>query len=171
MMDEIVNRVQESGIVSINFEEAVGHIPIESLDLAPYLWQGLVLRETEFRDWAKSHDWNQYHGQAVAVFCSADAIIPMWAYMLVASHLEGRCRLSTFGSAEDVREQLLLEYINNLDLATIRDQRLVVKGCSSFNVRPTIFMHLTQRFQPHVKSLMFGEPCSTVPIYKVPRKG
>lgn len=170
-MDEIVNRVQESGIISINFEEAIGHIPIMELDLVSILWQGMVLKEVDFRDWVKNHDWNQYQGHAVAIFCSADAIIPMWAYMLVSSQLVGKCELSAFGSAEDVREQLLLIHIDGFDISTIRDQRVVVKGCSSFNVSPNVFMHLTQRFQPHVKSLMFGEPCSTVPIYKVPRKG
>ncbi len=170
-MDEIVNRVQESGIVYINLEEAIAHIPLAEIDLAPYLWQGMVLKEADFRSWVKEHDWSQYQGKGVGVFCSADAIIPMWAFMLVSSQLSGIAHISTFGHAEDVREQLLIQHINSTDTSNIRDQRVVVKGCSTFEVSPSVFMHLTQRFQPHVKSLMFGEPCSTVPIYKVPRKG
>ncbi|MFM1930894.1 MAG: hypothetical protein RL226_197 [Bacteroidota bacterium] len=169
-METILNKVEQSGIVSINLEDGLTDATIQELDLAPILWQGMVLKETDFRQFVKEHPWNSYTDAHVGVFCSADAIIPMWAYMLVSSALHPFAKSVVAGNANDVKNALVMQYVDSLSAESLKDTRVVVKGCGSFESSPAVFMALTRKLQPVVKSLMFGEPCSTVPIYKVPRK-
>lgn len=166
--DLIINRVAESGLVT--FDPAILLEPAEilSFDLKQNLFQELILREKDFRVFLKEHDWHQYDACLVAVHCSADAIIPTWAYMLVGSYLQGHARLVAFGSPAEV---LQMEYHNKLlalDLEKFKDKRVVVKGCGSIPVPNSVYLEIAVLFKPVVKSLMFGEPCSTVPIFKNP---
>ena len=127
---------------------------------------GLMLREKDFREFVKTHDWSQYNGKNVAVTCTADAIVPVWAYMLLANKLAPFAREVVFGN-EDVLETVLFEKsIAKMDVEQYRDQRIVLKGCGDIPVPVSAYVELTKKLTPVVKSLMFGEPCSTVPIYK-----
>lgn len=138
---------------------------IVALDIAPQLWQGLALKEKDFRQWGKEHDWSQYEGKAVAVFCSADAIIPHWAFMLISSQLSGIAAHVQFGTNAEAEIQLIFQNIDLLDLTRFEGQRVIVKGCGK-DLPYSTYGRLTNRLTTVVKSLMFGEPCSTVPVYK-----
>lgn len=165
-MAELTNRVAQSGLVTIDLEKYAPTHPLATFDIKDYLFQGMVLREKDFREALGAHDWSQYAGKTLLVYCAADAIIPAWAPMLVASHA------LTF--AEDVFAGDLMSYledwyrraIQNIDLSEMEDGRIVIKGCSNSIVPPGAYLELVKRLQPIVRSLMFGEPCSTVPVYK-----
>lgn len=169
-MSEIVNKVAQSGLITLDLSEWVSSGPRTEIDLAPQLWQGLALKETDFRTWIKEHEWQTYQGHHVAINCSADAIIPTWAYMLVSSSLSGIASTVVVGSIETLNTLLLDRHIQLLDLAQFDGQRVVVKGCSAPEVTPAAYAILVHKLQAVAKSLMYGEPCSTVPIYKAPRK-
>lgn len=165
-MEEIVNKVAASGLVTIDLEEIYPKGERAIIDFAPQLWQGMALREKDFREWIASYDWNQYHGKHVAFYCSADAIIQPWAYMLIASKLSGIAATSLQGSASDLENYLFRSLIDTLDIEEYRDKRCVVKGCSNQPVPASAYAYLVTRLQPVAKSIMFGEPCSTVPVFK-----
>ena len=168
--DPIVNRVAQSGIVSFNLEEILKGLSFASIDLSDQLWQGIALKEQDFRTWVKENDWNTYRGQYVNVHCSADAIIPAWAYMLVASKLSG---IATNVYQQDppiARENAIRDFIFNLPLSDYEDARVVVKGCSEEDIPLSAYAAVVSHLQPVVRTLLFGEPCSTVPVYKKPRK-
>ena len=165
-MDEIVNKVAASGLVTIDLEELFPSGERASIDLAEQLWQGLALREKNFRAWIQSHDWSQYQGKHVAVFCSVDAIIPAWAYMLVASSLSDYATTVVHGNSSELERVLFRNMIDALDVNEYIDKRCVVKGCSNLPVPQSAYSHLVSRLRPVAKSIMFGEPCSTVPVYK-----
>jgi hypothetical protein len=165
-MDEIVNKVAASGIITIDLEE---HYPAGdrvSIDLAEQLWQGMALREKDFRAWITTTDWNQYQGKHVAVFCSVDAIIPAWAFMLVSSSLSDLVSTVVFGTKQTLEEVLFRKLINELDVENYRDKRCVIKGCSNRPVPQSAYVDLVVKLRPVARSIMFGEPCSTVPVYK-----
>ena len=165
-MDEIVNKVAASGIITIDLEE---HYPVGdrvSIDLAEQLWQGMALREKDFRAWITTTDWNQYQGKHVAVFCSVDAIIPAWAFMLVSSSLSDLASTVVFGTKQTLEEVLFRKLINELDVENYRDKRCVIKGCSNRPVPQSAYVDLVVKLRPVARSIMFGEPCSTVPVYK-----
>jgi hypothetical protein len=167
-MDELINRVEQSGLVQLDLSRLAAAIPQADLDLAPVLWQGLALREKDYRAWLKQLDLASFDGCAVALHCSADATIPAWAWMLATNALSPVAH-SVHGCApQDVDGPLLLSIVDKLDIEIYRDARVVVKGCGS-HTGPAPLMRLIERLRPVVKSLMFGEPCSTVPIYKRPR--
>lgn len=166
MSDEIVNRVAGSGLLSLDLETLRPAGERVCYDLKHNLYMGLLLREKDFRDFLKTHDWSRYAGTHVAVSCSEDAIVPTWAYMLLALHLQPYARTVVFGSLENLEEQLFLQKIQQLDPEHYRDARVVVKGCSEGFVPTAAYVALTCRLQPVVQSLLFGEPCSTVPLYK-----
>jgi hypothetical protein len=136
------------------------------IDLAAQLWQGLVLKEKDFRDWIKNHHWTQYQGKAVYIFCSTDAIIPTWAFMLVTSALEKENVYSQVGSEMELTKALIQEAICSIDTNEIKDQRVIIKGCADIADPAFAMSYLVRLLQPHVKSIMYGEPCSTVPIFK-----
>jgi len=135
-------------------------------DIKENLFQGLILREKDFREFVKAHDWSQYQNKFVAVTCTADAIVPAWAYMLLANRLTPFASEVVFGSEEVLETVLFLKSIETLDIEQYRDQRIVIKGCGDTPVPVSAYVELTKRLTPVVKSLMFGEPCSTVPLYK-----
>ena len=166
---EIVNRVQNSGLVVLELDQLLPEVEIVELDIADFLFQGLILKEKEFRTALKELDLDRYKDKVVAVSCSADAIIPMWAYMLVASVLNPVASALYFGDTRKAREQFILSKVRDLDLANWEAKRVVVKGCSGEDVPESVYLELSTRLTPVVQSLMFGEPCSTVPVFKKPR--
>lgn len=165
-MDEIINKVAASGLITIDLEELYPIGERADLDIAPQLWQGLALREKDFRDWIAQHNWQSYRGKHVAFYCSAEAIIQPWAFMLVASKLAGIATTAVQGRRDELESILFRSTIDAMDVEQFRDKRCVIKGCSNKPVPPSAYAHLVNRLQPVVKSLMFGEPCSTVPVFK-----
>jgi hypothetical protein len=169
MEDILVNKVANSKLQTINLEELYPAAEIVSFDLKNYLFQGLILKEKDFRKALKEHDWDQYQGKILCVYCSTDAIIPVWAYMLVSSYAAQITETIYTGSVD----QYLVSYYDNrladLDLSQYNDGLVVIKGCSNKPVPPSAYAKITALLKPYVKSLMYGEPCSTVPIFKQKR--
>ena len=164
---EILNRVEASGIITLDLEELYSPRPRAVLDIAPWLWQGLVLREKDFRDEMASHNWEAYRGAAVAVFCSEpDALIQTWAWMLIGAKLAQVDAFFVVGTAEELEKELFRQAIAGINPADFTGKRVVLKGCSTLPVPGAIYGELAARLQPHVQSLMFGEACSAVPVFK-----
>ena len=167
VMDVIVNKVAESGIITLDLAT---YVPREEeimfFDLKPFLFREMILREKDYRAALQSHDWLQYAGKNVAVQCSVDAIIPVWAYMLATSYLQPVAKYVYLGTAEELKKELLLKYIAQIDPQEFTDKRVVIKGCGDTPIPDAAYLAVTQQLRPVVKSLMYGEPCSTVPVYK-----
>ncbi len=168
MESKLVNRVAQSGLITLDLETFYPEGEIIPFDLKDYLFMSLILKEKDFREALKTHDWAQYAGKNLAVFCSADAIIPMWAYMLVAASAAPYARDVFQGTPEQYVEAAFLKKLAALDLSPYEGKRLVIKGCSDKPVPPSAYVEITRRLQPIALSIMFGEPCSTVPVYKRP---
>lgn len=169
MSDEFINKVAQSGIITLNLEDYYSKQEIATFDLKDYLFMGLILKEKDFRDQLKVLDTTPYNNKIVALTCSADAIIPMWAYMLVVSSLSVVDCTVVFGTEAEVAEQILLSNIEKISPTAYDDKRIVLKGCGEKPVPASAYVALTQLLQPVAKSIMFGEPCSTVPVYKKPK--
>ena len=167
--EPIVNKVAASGIITLDLEEIYPQGERMVFDLKPLLWQEIALKEDELRAFAKSHDWSQYKDKFVSVHCSADAIVPTWAFMLVATHLQPYATFVTQGDAEQLERTVFTHFVQSLDIEPYRGGRIVVKGCSKLPVPLNAYVELSAKLLPVVKSLMFGEPCSTVPLYKAPK--
>ena len=165
-MDEIVNRVKESGLISMDLADFKPRLAIAEVDISDQLWQGLVLKEKDFRAWVKDHDWSSYEGKAVFVHCSADAIVPTWAYMLVGSSLLSYTSNFVIGSKSDLEKQLILNRILAEPLDAYLDGRIIIKGCADVADPAFAMTELVKHLQPVAKSIMYGEPCSTVPVFK-----
>jgi len=165
-VETIRNKVKESGLVQLDLAHYKPKYNLVGLDLAGQLWQGLVLKEKDFRAWIKTHDWKQYLGSAVYIFCSTEAIIPTWAFMLVSSALQSEDIYSQVGTELDLAKALIQEEICNINVEEILDQRVIVKGCADIPDPAFAMSYLVRFLQPYVKSIMYGEPCSTVPIFK-----
>ncbi len=165
-MTDIVNKIKDSGLIQLDMADFKPSVPILGIDLTEQLWQGLVLREKDFRSWISTQDWSVYENTAVYLFCSSDAIIPTWAYMLIGSELSKFSVYFLVGSKIDLEKRLIEREIQNLDLSKFKDQRVIVKGCSDIPNPDFASTALVSHIRPVVKSLMYGEPCSTVPIYK-----
>ncbi len=165
----LVNRVDESGIVTLDIAGLLPTEVVEEFDLKRFLVKELVLMEKHFREEMKKIDWSVYRNKAVAVFCSNDAIIPMWAYMLVASYLEPHAKSIFYGSRKKAEADLLARNIEALDVSAYAGARVVIKGCGDQPLPPDAYIFITKKLQPVVQSLMYGEPCSTVPVYKRPK--
>ena len=165
----IINKVASSGIVSLDLEELYPQGERAIFDIAPLLWEGIALKEKDFRAFVKDHDWAQYQGQYVSVHCTVDAIIPTWAYMLVATHLQPYAAFVTQGDADQLERAIFTRFVQLLDVEPYRGARIVVKGCSKLPVPLNAYVELSAKLLLVVKSLMFGEPCSTVPLYKAPK--
>lgn len=163
---EIVNKVAQSGIVSIDLEELFPAEPIAVFDLKDHLFKGLILREKDFREALAATDWTQYANKYLTVDCSADAIIPNWAYMLVAAYAQPFAIEVLMGNTETALKKIYAEKISKIDPEQYRGQRIVVKGCSDKPVPVDAYLDITRLLKPVAKSIMYGEPCSTVPIYK-----
>lgn len=169
MADEIINRVANSGLITIDLAECYPQGERITYDLAQNLFQGLILKEQDFRQFVKENDWSIYTDCYVAVSCSSDAIIPTWAYMLLTSALS-KAKLVFYGTEQEMNKYILIEAVKNyLANQNLTDARVVVKGCADLPIGPEAYIQLQQQLQPNVKALMFGEACSTVPIYKKPR--
>lgn len=166
MSEAIVNKVASSGLVTLDLEEYLPGEDALVFDLKPFLFMELILKEKDFREALKNLDWTGYAGKAVAITCSADAIIPAWAYMLVASYLQPLAAYLLVGTAEELEKALLLRNLQSLPVAELTGQRIVVKGCGDKAIGPFAYAEATRLLRPVVKSIMYGEPCSTVPIYK-----
>ena len=160
------NKVAESGIVTIDLASLLPSNEIIVFDIKPYLYMELILKEKEFRAALLTTDWTIYQDKVVGIICSADAIIPMWANMLIVSALNPFAKAVYFGNENKVREQQLLENINTLNINEYNDQRVVIKGCGDTPIGESAYIAITQKLRPVVKSIMYGEPCSTVPVYK-----
>ena len=166
IMQEIINRIEQSGLITIELNQLLSNRARVAFDLKDWLYEGLILREKDFREGLASHDWSQYRNAYVCVHCSADAIVPIWAYMLVAGYLQGVATEVFFSSTEEAENMITQREISNLDSSEYNDQRVIVKGCSNLKTPEAAYMAITMKLQPVVKSLMFGEACSTVPVFK-----
>jgi len=169
MENFIENKVAKSGLITIDLIDFLAEKPIEVIDIANQLWQGLALKEQDFREFIKTNNWAQFQGKYVGVYCSADAIIPHWAYMLVASALQPYAELVLFGDVNQVKQSIILNEVNNLISSEFENSRVIIKGCGELDLNPDVYLAITQKLQPVAKSIMYGEPCSTVPIYKQPK--
>jgi len=165
----LFNRVEESGIITLDLADFFPQEEIVEFDLKNFLVKELVLMEKHFREELKKADWSAYDHKTVAVYCSNDALIPMWAYMLVASYLEPYAERVFYGDKQQARNQLLLEKIESLNPHDYAGERVVIKGCGDKPLPPEAYVLITLKLQPVVQSLMYGEPCSTVPVYKRPK--
>ncbi len=166
----LINRVAESGLITLNLEKFFPDGEIAVFDLKDHLFMGLILKEKDFREALKDHDWEQYRGKVLLTYCSADAIIPMWAYMLVTAYAAPYAADVFQGDEEAYYKAAFLRALAALDAAQYDGQRIVIKGCSDKPVPPAAYVELTRKLQPYAQSIMFGEPCSTVPVFKRPRK-
>lgn len=169
MSDEIVNKIAQSGIVTIDLEEFYPEGKRILFDIKPLLFQELILKEKDFREFIKNEDWSKYKDCYVAITCSNDAIVPTWAYMLLTLSLQAYAKKIVFGSLETLETVLFNEIISNLNIAAYKDARIVIKGCGTKPVPISAYVALTEKVKPIAKSIMYGEPCSTVPLYKQPK--
>lgn len=163
---EIKNRVSESGLVTIDLEEFYPKDEIAVFDLKDFLFMGLIIKEKEFRAALPNANWQQYENKHVAITCSADAIIPMWAYMLAATYLQPVAKDIFYGDEKALFNHLFVEKLALLDAAAFNDKRVVIKGCGDLPIPEAAYVEVTKKLKPFVKSIMYGEPCSTVPVYK-----
>ena len=166
MSDTIVNKVALSPLLSLDLEQYYPKDEIIVFDLKPHLFMELILKEKEFRAALQNHDWDQYRDKIIAVTCTADAIIPVWAYMLVASYLQPVVKDLIFGDEKTALQQQFLKNINAIDANEFADKRVVIKGCGDVPIGEFAYMEITKKLRPVAKSIMYGEPCSTVPIFK-----
>ncbi len=165
-MEEIKNKVSESGLVTIDPADFYTPGKRAVIDLKPLLVEEFLLREKDFRDYIKTTDWSQYQNSFVTLHCSNDAIIPVWAYMLLTVALEPFAAAIFYGTSDEMEQSLFSQKISQFDPEIYRDKRIVIKGCGDVHVPVSVYMELTRLLRPLVKSIMYGEPCSTVPVYK-----
>lgn len=166
MSEEIINKIAASGLITLNLEDYYPKEEVAVFDLKPHLFMELIVKEKDFRAALQQFDWSAYQDKIVAVTCSADAIIPMWAYMLVAAYLQPVAKEVIFGNKETAIQQLFLKNITAIPAEEYTDQRIVVKGCGDIPIGEFAYLEITKKLRPVAKSIMYGEPCSTVPIYK-----
>lgn len=166
IMEVIQNKVAESGLIVVDPAQYLAEIQVEAFDLKEFLLHGMVLREKDFRDRLKLVEWSQFTGKLVALYCSTDAILPTWAFMLVTQYLHGVGAKVMAATPSAMREQLALEAIRNAEFAVYEDAKVILKGCGDENIPVSLYTALSSALLPHVKSLMYGEPCSTVPVFK-----
>jgi hypothetical protein len=166
MEETIVNRVAASGLITIDLEEYYPKGEIAVFDLKDYLFRGLILREKDFRTALQELDWEQYSNKNVAITCSADAIIPRWAFMLVATYLQPIAKDIVFGDEKGLQQTLLLKNMSSINGEDYVDKRVIVKGCGDVDIPEAAYVEITNRLRPFVKSIMYGEACSNVAIFK-----
>lgn len=166
MQDEIVNKVAQSKLITFNLED---HYPQGNrvvLDIKDWLFEGFILKEKEFRAFVDAHDWSQYEGAYVAMQCSTDAIVPGWAYLLLSVKLSGIAKKAIQGSLVDLETSIYQSVIENIDVSEYQDKLIIIKGCSKKPVPANAYLFLAERLKPVAKSIMYGEACSSVPLYK-----
>ena len=168
MEKEIINRISKSKLVSIDIDEILSDFELVTFDLKKYLKNDLVLIEKDFRDVMKKHEWKQYVGKKISIICSNSAIVPDWAFILVSSYLKKNKIDNYIADENQIKNIVLFESLNNLDLSLYTNKVIVIKGCSKRNIPKYAYSILIDRLQPIAKKIMFGEACSSVPIYKKP---
>ena len=166
MNEALINKVSESSLLTLNLEDYYPKGETLVFDMKDHLFMGLILKEKDFREGLKKLDLEPYTGKNVALTCTADAIIPMWAYMLAASLIEPVAQEVIFGNEDFLHKTLFLQNIAKINIDDFRDKRVVIKGCGELPVSESAYVAITKLLRPVVKSIMYGEPCSTVPIYK-----
>jgi Protein of unknown function (DUF2480) len=166
MAETFVNKVAESGIITLNLEDYFPKDEIVVFDMKDHLFMGLILKEKDFREALKTLDTTVYENKVLALTCSADAVIPMWAYMLVASLLQPIATEIIFGTEAYTKENILLRNIETIDTSSYNDARVVIKGCGELPIGEVAYIAITKKLRPIAKSIMYGEPCSTVPVFK-----
>lgn len=163
---EIVNKVASSSLITFNLEDHYQPGERILLDIKDQLHQGLILKEKDFREFIKTHEWKQYHDKFVAITCSVDAIIPTWAFMLLSIALQPLAKKVVFGSLDQLEAAIYRDQLLKIDWSMFKNAKVVVKGCSKVLVPLEIYVEVTNQLRPMAASLMFGEPCSTVPLFK-----
>ena len=166
MSDPIINKVAESGLITLDLEKYAPSGQTAVFDLKDHLFMGMILKEKNFREALKSLDWKIYQGKYVAVTCSVDAVIPVWAYMLVVSYLQPVAKDVWLGDEKELQKNLFLKNLSAIDMNEFADKKVVVKGCGDKPIGEYAYLEITKLLRPIAKSIMYGEPCSTVPIYK-----
>lgn len=166
MADEIINRVANSKLITFDLEDFYPEGKRLVFDIKPWLFQELVLREKNFRQFVKEHDWNQYKNNYIALTCSTDAIVPAWAYMLIATKLESNAKKIIIGDLEQLESSIYQDIINTIDFNEFKDKPVIVKGCSNKPVPTNAYILLIEKLTPIAKSIMYGEACSSVPLHK-----
>jgi hypothetical protein len=166
MNEPIVNKVAESGLISLDLETYYPKGETAVFDMKDHLFMGLILKEKEFREALKNLDWEKYRDKDVAITCTADAIIPVWAYMLVASYLQPLAKEMVMGDEKELHKTLFLKRLSQINLNEFTGQRIVIKGCGETPIDDFAYMEITKLLRPVAKSIMYGEPCSTVPVFK-----
>lgn len=165
-LERFINKVEESGILTIDLEDYYPESEIKVFDIKDYLFMGLILKEKDFREALKNFNWLDYKDSIVAISCSADAVIPMWAYMLLATYLQPLVKDVVFGDAQFAFRLAFIKNISAIDLHSYKDKRVVIKGCGDKAIPEDAYVEITRVLRPVAKSIMYGEPCSTVPIFK-----
>lgn len=166
MAEEIVNKVASSALLQIDLEDYYPKDEVAVFDIKPYLFMELILKEKDFREKLQNLDWPLYQDKIVAVTCTADATIPVWAYMLIATYLEPVAKEIVFGDEKMALQQVFIKNIDKIDEQQFNDKRVVIKGCGDIAIGEFAYLEITKKLRPVVKSIMYGEPCSTVPVYK-----
>lgn len=166
MEASIKNKVAESGIITIDLENYFPKEEFIAFDIKDYLFMEMILKEKDFREKLKAIDWSLYENKNVGITCSADAIIPLWAYMLITAYLQPFAATIIVGDKEALQKQIIIKNIQQTDLHEFTDARVVIKGCGHLQIGEYAYAEITRLLQPVVKSIMYGEPCSTVPVYK-----
>jgi len=166
MAEEIINKVSQSALLTVDLEQFYPGEQIRIFDLKPLLFMELILKEKDFRAALSTTDWSEYKNQIVGIYCSADAVIPVWAYMLVTSYLQPYASEVILGNEEQVIRQLMTKRIQALNPEDYRGKRVVIKGCGEKQIGDFAFLEITKLLRPVARSIMYGEPCSTVPVFK-----
>jgi hypothetical protein len=166
MSEPFINKVAESGLITLDMEKWYPRGETAVFDMKDYLFMGMILKEKEFREALKNIDWEKYRDKNVAVACSADAIIPVWAYMLVATYLQPIAKEIVMGDEKELHKTIFLKNLSAIDIREYTDKKVVIKGCGETPIADYVYMEITKLLRPVVKSIMYGEPCSTVPVFK-----
>lgn len=166
MSETIINKVAESGLITIDPADYYPKEETAVFDLKDFLFMGLILKEKEFREALKQNDWEKFKDKNVAILCSADAIIPIWAYMLVASYLQPIAKNVVVGDEKELKRTVFLKNLSAINEKEFEDKRIVIKGCGETPIEEFVYAEITRLLRPVAKSIMYGEPCSTVPIFK-----
>ena len=164
--EQIINKVANSALITFNLEDYYEPGERVLLDIKDQLYQGLILREKDFRDFIKIHNWAQYENKLMAITCSTDAIVPTWAYMLLAIALKPFAKRVIFGSLQELEIENYRNALSKIQWSDFKDAKIVIKGCSKVDVPVAIYVEVVNQLKPYAGSLMFGEPCSTVPLFK-----
>ena len=165
-MDTIINKVSESSLLTVDLADFFKDQVFEEFDIKPFLFKELILKEADFRLALKEVNWKDFEHKNMAVFCSTDAIIPIWAFMLITSYLSPFANTIYFGNLDKLKEFYLLQEINNMDIKNYENKRIVIKGCGSVKIPDSAYIAITSKLISVCKSIFYGEPCSTVPIFK-----